>query len=297
MILVTGTSGFIGQHLLKSLIQKYGSQNVIALTSKPTQACNFILHNDYSFAKDTFSKPPFSEVDIVIHAGAFIPKKASEADDKDRSFSNIEGTLHLLNALPSAVKHFIFLSTVDVYSVANEISEETPVLPGSMYGHSKYYCERMIAAWAKKNDKQSVILRIGHVYGPGEEMYEKIIPLTIKKLLNKTSPQIWGTGEEKRSFIHVKDVVQAIINSIDLTTDNGPFNIVTNHSVTIKELVAKLIAINGLSLPIEFVNTNNKGRNLVFNNSKMQSVLCKESVSLDEGLKEEWNYMAALHNK
>ena len=296
MILVTGTSGFIGKHLLRALVKKYGPENIVALTSVKTTECNFLLHEGYSFDKDFFKRSPFNEITTVIHAGAFIPKKAVDADDIEGAVSNINGTLNLLKALPQTVKNILFLSTVDVYGFAEIITEDTAVLPVSLYAHSKYYCEIMIAAWAKKNNKQLAILRIGHVYGPGEEAYQKVIPVTINKLLQNGQPQILGEGNEKRAFIHVKDVVKAIMNAVELDSDPGPVNIVGAQSVSIKELVTKLISISGMPLQPEFISHSGQGRNLLFDNKKMAAMLGSESVDLDKGLQEEWDYMMAINS-
>jgi nucleoside-diphosphate-sugar epimerase len=139
-------------------------------------------------------------------------------------------------------------------------------------------------------------LRIGHVYGPGEEAYLKIIPETFKKIINKESVKIWGTGEDLRSFIYIDDVVEATINAIDLDEEVGVINVVGSQAISIKELVSKIIDITGHNHTIEYISTNEKPRNLSFNNSKLVKYLLKKETDLDVGLTNEYNYFLNLSN-
>jgi UDP-glucose 4-epimerase len=291
MILVTGVTGFIGKHLLSALIKQYGRENIVALTSKPVSGCSFLLHNNYSFKSDFFVTSGFSEIETVIHAGAFIPKNSQQANDLSKCNSNIVNTAALLNAEFPKLRKILYLSTVDVYGPANVISEESTIGPVSLYGDSKLYCERMIAAWANEKTVTCHILRVGHVYGPGEEAYQKIIPVTIKKLIDKESIQVWSDGSEIRSFINIKDIVAAVVKATELEESAGVINLVSSEQTTIKDLVYKIIEISGIAADIVFGNTNITGRNLVFNNAKMKQHLLEAELPLEQGLIEEWNYM------
>jgi nucleoside-diphosphate-sugar epimerase len=150
MILITGASGFIGSHLLSSIIELYGQEKILALTSKPTSKCKYLLHNDYSFDDDYFVNSGFENIEIIIHAGAFIPKSSSDGNNISECNSNVSSTAKLLTSNLPNIKNFVFFSTVDVYGYNSLISEETNLSPSSLYGHSKVYCEQMITAWAAK---------------------------------------------------------------------------------------------------------------------------------------------------
>jgi len=298
MILLTGASGFIGKHILKKLIEKVGKDNVVAFTSTPINDCKYVLHNNYKFNDDFFENSEFTNIKSVIHAGAFTPKSGSESNKVSESFTNINSTLKLIEALPISVENFIFLSTLDVYSISNEkIAEESQVNPVSLYGLSKLYCERMLESWAKEKNKQLSILRIGHVYGPGEEMYKKIIPVTMNRLLDNMSPQIWGEGNELRSFIYIDDVVKMIIKSLEVIKYEGPINIVSQTAASIKEIVETIIEISGVDISPDYIESNAKPRDLVFDNTKMKKILDVETFNLKNGLMNEWSYMKKIHAK
>lgn len=294
MILVTGTSGFIGKHLLSHLVEEYGSQNIVALTSVPTSACHYLLHNNYQFEDDYFLRSGYENIETIIHVGAFTPKTSAFANDGPNCTSNITNTQKLLSSTLPLLKKFIFISTLDVYGQQEIISEDTLTEPVSLYGHSKLYCEKLLTAWAEANDKIYQILRVGHVYGPGEELYQKIIPVTMKKLIQDQPLQIWGTGKEIRSFIYIKDIVYAIIQSIELNENVGVINLVSGHKISIKELVAQLVTISDKCPVIERVQEHHKGRDLIFDNAKMKQYLLASETSLHKGLLEEWNYMIQL---
>jgi nucleoside-diphosphate-sugar epimerase len=294
MILLTGASGFIGRHLHAALIAHYGVDNVLSLTSIPSLKYPYLLHKNYQFEKDYFMECGYgNSIDTIIHAGAYTPKSASQANDWKRCNENIYNTEKLLQASLPNLQRVIYLSTLDIYGKTDLISESSLVEPASLYGYSKLYGEKMIEAWANEGNKMSQILRIGHVYGPGEDAYQKIIPITIRKIINDEAVQIWGSGNELRSFIYIKDVIDCIINSLSLDVNVGPINLVGSNPISIIELVKKLFAIIGKPVNIETIQTNSAGRSFVFDNSKMKQYLLSgtEETDLTYGLREEWEHM------
>ena len=295
MILLTGASGFIGKHLLNELVRVFGKELILAFTSAPLDGAQYLLHNDYNFEVDYFVKSGYgTQIQTIIHAGAFTPKSSKDANDVVNCTSNITNANKLLQANLPNLKKIIYLSTLDVYGPAEIISESSQLEPASLYGESKLYVEKMIEAWANANNKIYQILRVGHVYGPGEEAYQKIIPLTIQKILHKQPLQIWGTGREIRSFIYIKDVVTAIINTLKLDLDGVVINLVSSQKINIAELVEKIVVLSGEHIVPEIIPTAAPGRDFIFNNDKMKKLLISNETSLDEGLLEEWTYMKNL---
>lgn len=281
----------MGKHLLSALLQRFGEDNVLALTSKPLADCNYVLHGNYSFNKDFFLKNGFAErVQTIIHAGAFTPKNSGQANDWVNCNQNIQATDALLRASLPNVEKFIYISTLDVYGADKIVSEGTAIFPFSLYGHSKYYSERMVEAWSRANAKLHQVLRLGHVYGPGEEAYEKIIPLSIRNILTGYPVKVFGNGDDVRSFIYIDDVVTAILNSLDLTVHVGPVNVASSQKISMRVLLEKLAALSNKTLRLEFI-PNYIRRDVVFDNSKLRQLLLSSETPLDEGLKAELNYM------
>jgi UDP-glucose 4-epimerase len=294
MILLTGASGFIGKYLLELLLEKYGHDYVVAFTSHSIKNVLCVLHNNYSFNDDIFIQQGFEKIETIIHAGSFIPKINIEVDKINFSNSNIYNTEILLGAKLPYLKKIIFLSTVDIYNSESVITENTSENPVSMYAHSKLYTEKMLQKWGEQHGKIVQLLRIGHVYGPREEKYAKLIPETFRKVLTNQNLTIWGTGEELRSFIYVEDVVKAIENAIDYNENLGVINIAGSQYISIVQLVEKIKELTNSEVNIERIQSNFKGRNLIFDNSKMMRFLLKNETNLDEGLLAEYTYMKQL---
>lgn len=294
MILVTGVSGFIGKHLLSALIKQYGADQILALTSHPIDACPYLLHHNYSFNDQYFSESGYDAIQTIIHAGAFTPKNGQQANQWKECNSNIINTGKLLSSHLPNLKKVIYLSTLDVYGADAIITERSPLEPVSLYGASKLYSEKMVTAWANGNNKIHQLLRIGHVYGPGEEAYQKIIPITFKKIINEELIQIWGDGNEIRSYIYIDDVIHAILASLKLEESIGPVNLVSSEAIAIKELVKVMIEISEQNTRVETVPSPIKNRDLIFDNCKMKQFLLPAEVALRDGLLKEWKYMKAV---
>jgi UDP-glucose 4-epimerase len=290
-ILLTGASGFIGTHLIKAIEQHpvYSGYKLVLLSSTPHQVYSTILHKNYSFTQKDFAEAGINHIDIVIHAGAFTPKDNGAANNIRDANSNVSSLNHLIEQLPNTPERFIFFSTLDVYApVADEtITEQSVTKPISLYGWSKLYGEKVVEAWANKEKHVVQVLRIGHIYGSGEEQYQKIIPLTIKKTLQKQKPVIFSKGEELRSFLHVSDCVKSVLAAIELNEYAGPINIVSGRALPVKRIVELIINEIDSSLQAEIQGNDIPVRNLVFDNTKMKHYLAAENVLFEEGIKEE----------
>lgn len=292
-ILITGVNGFIGSKVLDSLKKMYCNDEIIALSSTPVENTRTILHNNYKFDKNIFLNNKCEDIDILIHIGAYTPKSGKSANLIEENTANIYNTQKLLLALNN-LKKIIFISTLDIYKEDDIITESTLENPISLYGWSKLYCEKMVQAYAKENDIVYQILRLGHVFGPGEEKYQKILPLTIKKVINNEDIEIWGDGKAIRTFIYIKDVVNAIVNSINLS-ESQIINIVGEEQVTITDLVRKIIEISQKNINIKYIPSNIPNRNLIFDNAKLKQYLIPNLTCLQDGLIEEYQYMEKLY--
>ena len=233
-------------------------------------------------------------VDVLLHLGAFTPKEGHQANAIKECNSNIIFTENLL-ALPfKNLKKVIYVSTLDVYESADLITEATPTLPTSLYGWSKLYCEQLTSIFATDHFITCQILRIGHVYGPGEEGYSKFLPKTIKNILISDTVELWGDGSEIHSFIYIDDVIEATLQSINLVDNVGPINVVGGVPITISNLLERLILISGKSIKIYKKEFNGLKRNYIFDNSKLKKYLLSKETDLNQGLKNEYKYMEKL---
>ena len=290
MILITGASGFIGKRLLAQLIQLYGVNNVVAYTGKQIRGAQCILHQGHLKSTFNFSDLGYANITTVIHVGAKTCLNEGEDDAANAFLENIIFTSNLLGGQLPRLKKFIFLSTLDVYGIAGEISEENIPNPVTNYGKSKLVCEELILDKYKDSNIIVQILRLGHVYGPGEERYKKIIPVAIKSIAQSMPIKIVGTGEELRSFIYVDDVIQCINASLDLNKYVGPINISGSRRISIMELLNLMGTLFQKSILIQYKATKIRGVDVVLNCSKRIKYLLREECTLEQGLMEEWNH-------
>ena len=289
-ILLTGASGFIGGHILTALVKSYGRESITALTSKEIPDINCITYK--SVQDFDLNKTNFDDITHVIHAGAFTPKDSQQSNSIKSCFNNIEYTKELFSYDFKSLVRFVNLSTLDVYAATfEELSESSPIKPISLYGSSKLYCEEMVKAFSEQRDVNYINLRIGHVYGPGEEKYKKVLPIAIQNILENKPLELWGDGSDLRSFIFIDDVVQSILNSLKSAVSNIDINIVSGVAISIKDLLNKVIKVSNQSVKVNKRESSHQKRDLVFDNSLLLQTILDKETDLMHGLKIEYEYM------
>ena len=192
------------------------------------------------------------------------------------------------------MKTIVYLSSVDVYSQAELTTESTPTLPPSLYGLSKLYCERMVSLFAADKGMTCHVLRIGHVYGPGEEKFAKFLPKAIGNIVDGKPVELWGDGSEIRSFIYIDDVAKAIVKAADLRENVGVINVVGGVAVSIRQIVDRLQEISSKPFEIVVREFNGVKRNLVFDNTKLRKYLLPVESDLMSGLRSEYLHIESL---
>ncbi len=293
-ILVTGTSGFIGSHLLQAICEEYGSANVLALSTTPKSLCETILYDPRDFSLNSEGLKKIETIDTLLHAGAFTPKSSEDANCLAGCNGNISFTAKLLAHPLANLRRTIYLSTIDVYASCETISESTPTVPISLYGLSKLYCESMMTRYSEQRGVTSHILRIGHVFGPGEEAYQKFLPVAMRRIVKGEKVELWGDGRELRSLIYIDDVVRAIIAALRRPDCASLVNVVGGQALSIRSILDRLIAISGRQVAIVQRETTAKARNYVFDNTRMRTELLAEESDFSESLRAEYLYFKSL---
>lgn len=292
MILLTGASGFIGRNLLKGL----RDFEVTAYSSREIENSRYLLRdNEYSPVSRKDFMDIQNSIEYIVHAGAYVPKNAQSEKDIDKITKNITHTQKLISFEYPKLKKFIYLSTLDVYKHTNQlITEESDISPSSLYAQSKYYSERMIQAWGERSGIPNQILRLGHVYGPGEDSYDKFIPKMMKDILKCNEVTVKNVLQNRRCYIYIQDVVDGIISAIKKDSCDT-YNIVGNTNYTLQEILNLIITLSNSSVTIKKSNESN-GRDFAFDNTKMIEELFRPKYDIAEGLKMEWEYFKYMKN-
>lgn len=247
-VLVTGGSGFIGQHAVSAMLER--GWEVVNLDLVPS---GFVQTPSYreilGDVRDEDAVIRAVEgVDAVVHLAALVSVQAS-IDAPDETYSiNVEGTRCVLEACKSKdVSTFLHASSAAVYGNETEgtIDEGAPVVPLSPYGESKKLSEDLVTE-AHRKGMRAASFRFFNVYGPGQRTqgaYAAVIPTFIQRMCRHQSPTVHGNGLTTRDFIHVKDVVNAIIVGVEMATDslNHPvYNIASGTSTTLLDIVSHI---------------------------------------------------------
>jgi UDP-glucose 4-epimerase len=292
VILVTGANGFIGAHLVARL-SKIAGIKLLLLSRQQRQSIQqnmvWLKSELAQLTPGYWNRHGISHIDYVFHLGAFTPKIGSEVNRINSAIEdNILGTHALLESLPGKIKKIVFSSTLDVYAQSEYgdlLTENARIAPSSLYGSSKLFCESLVDVWAKKRSCGYALLRYGHIYGPGEEKYEKLIPVVIRNLLSNKAPVVHGDGSALRDFLYVGDAVEATIRAALIDDNLGPVNIVRGESISLKNIVNLLIHLFGDNKKIHYLTGKPNGNSFRFDNDMMIKLLGNwTKFSLEEGL-------------
>lgn len=251
--IVTGGAGFVGSHLVDSLLED-GIEVISIDDYSGGKESNLAHHkgnkNLHEIKCDITDyntlKKYFDGVDIVFHQA--VSKMTVCLRDPRRDLEvNAEGTFNLLElSRDFGVKKFVHASTGSVYGVAKDFptNELHQLNPASYYGVSKLAGEKYVRLFSDLYDLDTTILRYYHVYGPRQESSDVggVVSIFARRALEDKPLIIYGDGTQIRSFTYVRDIVN--INKVvamDKSTRGEAYNCASGIQVTIQELAKKVL--------------------------------------------------------
>ena len=254
-ILVTGAAGFIGSHIVEYLVQRGDDVTVLdnlkigkkENLAKINDKINFVNGDirDYKLLEKLVN-----DTTRVFHEAALASVQQS-FNMKDEYFDvNVNGTENILKLSKKYGFKVIYASSSSVYGnpiriPIKESDEKNPINP---YAETKLQKEDLAIRYSEMGVKV-IGLRYFNVFGKRQSKeYAGVLKLFLERISQELPPKINGDGTQFRDFVHVQDVVNANIMSMDNDIASGFFNVGTNTSITILELAKNIIEYSGLDI-------------------------------------------------
>ncbi len=315
---VAGAGGFIGGHLVNRLINN--GHNVVAVDVKKKEEWFQINDSSKNFFECDLKvlkncQDTVENIDVIINLACnmggigFITSYKAEC-----MLSVLINTNLLMQAKEKKVKKYFYSSSACIYptniqsdqkSVA--LKEETayPANSEDGYGWEKLFSERMCRHFYEDYGLETRVARFHNIYGPlgtfdgGREkapaaLCRKVIEAKMSK---KNSIDIWGDGNQTRSFLYIEDCVEAILKLFN-SDFRDPINIGSEEKVSINQLVDIIENISGVKLKRNYQLDKPKGVNgRSSNNDLIKKVLQWDyNYSLKDGINKTYNWIDHMYN-
>mgnify|MGYP000209044857 CR=1 FL=1 len=258
---VTGGAGFLGSHITDYLINK--GHKVYVIDNLSTGHKNNIKHhlknkNFKLIKKDILNLNTnltcLKNCDYVFHFAGLGDIVPSISHPEKYFKTNVYGTLKILEILREnkKLKKLVYAASSSCYGLAKvPTTEKDPIDPKYPYALTKYMGEELALHWNKIYKIPTNSIRIFNTYGPRVRTtgaYGSVIGVFFKQKLKKKPLTVVGSGEQKRDYLHVKDLVSAFYD-VAIKGKNGEiYNLGANKPVKIKKLV-DIIGGNFINLP------------------------------------------------
>jgi len=269
--LITGGCGFIGSHLAEELLLQGNKVEVIDdLSTGSIDNVSSILKNpDFSLVIDNILNTYIVEElvrrnDFVFHLAAVVGVKKVLKNPVNSILINVEGTHNILKNCARFRKKVLLTSTSEIYGKNENIpfSENADIIIGTTkkrrwsYACTKAIDEFLALAYFEEEKLPVIIVRLFNTVGPKQSAeYGMVIPKFVKQAITHKPITVFGTGEQTRCFIHIKDVVKVLLKIITKEKAYGEiFNIGSQEEITISELAKMIKKLAKSSSKIIYMN-------------------------------------------
>ncbi len=249
-ILVTGGSGFIGNHLCRRLLSE--GYYVICLDNNFTGSMKNIEdlrgNPNFEFIRHDITESLYLEVNQIYHLACPASPKAYQYNAIKTIKTNILGTLHALGIAKRTNARILLTSTSEVYGDPTESPQReeywgnvNPIGIRSCYDEGKRVAETLMMEYYRNHNVDIRIACIFNTYGPNMEPQDgRVASNFINKCLKNEDITIYGDGSQTRSFCYVSDIVDGLIKMMETENITGPINLGNPDERSIKQLAEKI---------------------------------------------------------
>ncbi|MFA6270286.1 MAG: GDP-mannose 4,6-dehydratase [Candidatus Paceibacterota bacterium] len=268
-ILVTGATGLVGSHLTRKLVDMGADVTILVrdyISKSELKRSGYFdktnrVYGDVSDMKLLERAIGEYEVKIVFHLAAQTIVPIANRNPMSTFDTNIMGTARLLEVCRHAplIEKIVVASSDKAYGDSGkEAYIETMPLKGEHpYDVSKSSQDLISLAYAHSYDMNIAVARCGNIYGAGDLNWSRLIPGTIRRLLNKERPLIYGNGMMLRDYFYVEDCADAYI-LLGQSNETGAFNFSGGEPKTALEVVALIQKVMGTKSPLDYVGSSNE---------------------------------------
>ena len=261
---VVGASGFIGSHLVDGLLAagyrvKALARHLPGLISPVAQANPALTLSPLSMSDGLALQEAMEGADLVFHLASGSLPQSSNRDPQADVQVNLLGALKVLEAARQAqVKRLVMVSSGGtVYGAPQQvpIPETHPTEPTCSYGICKLAIEKYVALYRQLHGLDGLVLRVANPYGERQRLdaTQGVVPVFLGKALRGEPLQIWGDGSTVRDFLHISDVVTALLAAARYAGEERLFNVGSGEGLSLNQLVALLGAELQRPLAVEYL--------------------------------------------
>jgi UDP-glucuronate 4-epimerase len=293
---VTGAAGFIGSHLTEALLA--GGHDVVAVDCvtdyydpalKEENAAAFDLSR-LDLAEDDLALDGF---DGVFHLAGQPGVRSFGSAFDDYARRNLIATQRVFESAARAGLRVVFASSSSVYGDAERYPtpEDVQPAPISPYGITKLACEQLAYAYAKAFALETVVLRYFTVYGPRQRP-DMAFARVVDALAHGASFELYGDGQQSRSFTYVADVVAATIAAMDGATPGTMYNVGGGTEATMRDAIATLEEVSGrtLDLVVRPAAAGDVRRTAADTHRIEKDLGWRATTELGDGLRAQWEW-------
>lgn len=306
-ILVTGASGFVGSRLIENL--KRDSNNVVVALRRDVDNSQEVLEDysvrgdleDYDLVRRMVSD---YEIESVYHMASNSIVRICAEDPRSAYSTNVMGTVNLLEAIRQGAPNIksVVISTSDKAFGHAPVpyDEESPLKPKYTYEATKA-CQDIVGQNYFHNYRVPVkIARLSNIYGPGDPNCSRVIPNTIRRLLEGQGAMLYtDVADHVREFIYIDDAIEAYKTLDKHGTPGEPYCVGGGSVLKAKDLVKLISDLIGSEMPVEFVERSSVFKEIqeqYMDSSKIMALGWKPKMSLEEGIKKTIKYYKKVFN-
>lgn len=290
MILLTGAKGFIGKNLKDYIVAKDETLLVCTEREVKSRNDNSLKASLLEYGIGNVNAQILSQIKVCIHAGSYVKYGSNESDDLSSALESLFFTQNLINLHMPNLKKFIFLSSMDVYDKSQEsIREDSKTHASNIYQAVKLLCEQMIQDVFKESNAAIDILRVGHVFGPGDGKYRKALQNMVNAVKAEKPFSLHTSMDQALNLVYVGDLVRYIFSISQQTEGNGIINLVSSQRSTIADLIALIEKLSSSKLVINKSSSIKSSQfDYPFDNSKLRSTGLFYETPLEDALRQSY---------